>query len=556
MRAHRATSLLCLGVLCQLAWSAQAVQPTPELQGPTLPPPAPQEADPAALPRLAPRPSAPMPGGQPDGPRVQVQRLSLQGCQAIACGVLVERLGPLPSEALGLAEIDALAQRVTDIYRRAGYPFAQVLVPPQRIADGTLQLRVLEGVLGRTSVVGSDPLAPGAQAFLDAGLPLGQPIREDQLERTMLLIDDQPGFKLRPVLRPGQDVGTSDLLAQVSRDSRVSGDVGLDNTGNRSTGVHRLKASLNINSPFVFGDRVAITALSTDADMWLGALSYERPLGAQGWRGQVGASRTSYVLGGAFSSLGARGTADAVSLKASYPLLRSQSGNVLAAVTVQHKDLQDRYDSVGLVRDKSSELVSYSAQFDHRDAWLGGGVTYGQLSFTQGVLHLDSATQDIDRSTARTGGGFGKFNLDVARIQRVTGAWSLYARVSAQWSQGNLDSSEKYGLGGFLGVRAYPMGEGTGDRGWLGQTELRYAMGEFTPFLLADAGQMAVNARPWDTASHNRRSLAGAGAGLRWGHAGWTVEAVLSARVRGHAAQAESPDRAVRAWLTVGHHFD
>ena len=553
MRAQRATTLLCISVLCPSAWAAQAAPASPDLQGPTLTQP--QEADPAALLRAVPTPVAPQ-GALSEGPRVQVQRLSLQGCQAIACEVLLERLGPLPTQAMGLADIEALAQRMSDIYRRAGYPFAQVVVPPQRMADGTLQLRVLEGVLGRTSVVGSDPLAPGAQAFLDAGLPLGQALRDDRLERTMLLIDDQPGFTLRPVLRPGQAVGESDLLAQVSRENRVSGDVGIDNTGNRSTGVHRLKAALNINSPFVFGDRLALNALTTDDSMWLGALSYERPLGADGWRGQVGASRTSYVLGGAFSSLGAHGTADAVSLKASYPVMRSQSANLLASVSVQHKALQDSYDSVSLVRDKSSELVTYSAQFDRRDAWLGGGVTYGQLSFTQGVLHLDSGSQDIDRRSARSAGGFGKLNLDVARIQKLATAWSLYARVSAQWSRGNLDASEKYGLGGFLGVRAYPMGEGSGDRGWLGQSELRLALGEVTTFLLADVGQMSVNAQPWDPASRSKRSIAGAGAGLRWGQGGWSIEAVLAGRVRGHAALAESPDRPVRAWLTVGRRFD
>lgn len=547
MRARRVSSTLCLSLLCQLAWAA------PELQGPT--PPAPQPADPAAVPQAAARPALPS-SALSEGGRVRVQRLSLQGCQAIACDALIASLGDLPQEALSLAEIEALAQRLADAYKRAGYPFAQVLIPPQRITDGTLQLRVLEGALGRTTVQGTDPLAQGAQPFLDAGLPLSEALREDRLERTMLLIDDQPGFKLRPVLRPGQGVGESDLLAQVSRQNRVSGDIGLDNTGNRSTGVHRLKAALNINSPFVFGDRVAINALTTDANMWLGAVSYERPLGAQGWRGQVGASRTSYTLGGAFSALGAHGTADAVTLKASYPVLRSQSANLLTSVSVQHKALQDSYDSVGLVRDKSSELVTVGAQFDRRDAWLGGGVTYGQLSFTHGTLHLDSASLDLDRSSARTAGGFGKFNLDLARIQKLAGAWSLYARVSAQWTQGNLDSSEKYGLGGFLGVRAYPMGEGTGDRGWLGQSELRYTMGEVTTFLLADVGQMSVNAQPWDSSSRNRRSIAGAGAGLRWGQAGWTIEALVSARVRGHAAQAEAPDRPMRAWLSLGYRFD
>lgn len=547
MRLTPLSSALYLGLLCAPAWAAT------ELQGPTLP--TPQTADPAALPTAPANRPGPAPAAD-GGPRVQIKRVALQGCAAIACDQLLASLGPLPEEAVSLAQIEALAQRLTDTYRRAGYPFAQVLVPPQRVTDGTLQLRVLEGVLGRSEVQGNDRLSPDAQAFLDAGLPLGAAIHETQLERTMLLIDDQPGFKLRPVLRPGQKVGEGDLLAQVNRQNQVSGDVGLDNTGSRSTGAHRLKVGLNVNSPWMFGDHVAINALTTDQKMWLGSLDYDRPIGAQGWRGQVGWSRTSYVLGGAFESLGANGTAETVSLKTSYPLVRSQMANLLASASVQHKALQDRYDSVDLVRDKSSALLVLGTQFDRRDNWLGGGVVYGQLSFTTGHLHLDGASAAQDALTARNAGGFGKLNLDVARIQRLGGGWSLYGRLSSQWSRGNLDSSEKYGMGGFLGVRAYPLGEGTGDRGWVGQSELRWSLGEFTPFLLADAGQMKTNAQPWDASSQTRRSLAGAGMGLRWGHAGWSIETAVATRVIGHEAQSETPDRPVRAWVTIGHHFD
>jgi len=38
----------------------------------------------------------------------------------------------------------------------------------------------------------------------------------------------------------------------------------------------------------------------------------------------------------------------------------------------------------------------------------------------------------------------------------------VYGRVSAQWASKNLDSSQKFGLGGPNGVRAYPSGEGYG----------------------------------------------------------------------------------------------
>lgn len=548
---HRLMAGVCLGLLAH-AWPALAAT---ELQGPT--PLAPQKADPAALPRApaqAPRPADA--GELPDEARVKLTQLQLEGCRAIACPTLMAQLGPLPTQALTLHDIEGLAQRVANLYKQAGYPFVQVIVPPQRVSKGVLTLRIIEGVLGKATVEGKDPLVPSAAPFLARGLPQGEPIREAAIERTMLLLNDQPGFKVRPVLRPGAELGQGDLVVGVARENHVSGEVGLDNIGSLSTGPYRAKASLAINSPFRFGDRLAINTLTTNEHMWLGSLDYDAPLGADGWRGQIGWARTSYQLGGAFAALEAHGSADTGTVKLSYPLLRSQVSNLLLSTSYQHKKLQDHYDAADLVKDKSSQLLILAAQFDHRDGLLGGGVSYGQVSLSTGHLQMDAASQAIDDTTAHSAGHFTKANLDVARIQRLTDAFSAYGRLSAQWAPNNLDSSEKFGLGGFLGVRAYPLGEATGDKGWLGQFELRWSAGDFTPFVFADAGQVKLNAHPWDDSIANQRSIAGAGIGVRWGHQGWSVESTLAGRLHGGASQAETPDQPVRFFVTLSRRFE
>ena len=129
--------------------------------------------------------------------------------------------------------------------------------------------------------------------------------------------------------------------------------------------------------------------------------------------------------------------------------------------------------------------------------------------------------------------------------------------MSAQWSQRNLDPSEKFAAGGFLGVRAYPLGEASGDRGWLAQTELRAALGSTaTVFLAADAGQARLNARPWDVGSAGQRSIAGAGLGARWFQPGWSLESTLSWRTQGGRPEAESRNRSARLFVVASHRFE
>ena len=135
--------------------------------------------------------------------------------------------------------------------------------------------------------------------------------------------------------------------------------------------------------------------------------------------------------------------------------------------------------------------------------------------------------------------------------------FSLYGRFSGQWSEGNLDASEKFSLGGHAGVRAYPMGEGSGDRGWLAQSELRITVASAaTAFLWGDAGQAQLNAKPWDASSATRRSIAGAGVGGRIARGGWNVESTLGWRVRGGKPEAETRDRNPRLDVVATYRFD
>lgn len=91
-----------------------------------------------------------------------------------------------------------------------------------------------------------------------------------------------------------------------------------------------------------------------------------------------------------------------------------------------------------------------------------------------------------------------KINPSVVRLQRLTDRISLYGQVQGQWSDGNLDSSEKISLGGAYGVRAYPEGEAQGDQGYVANVELRYALTEIAQlFTFVDHGEVLLNKDTW-----------------------------------------------------------
>ncbi len=486
----------------------------------------------------------------PGGPTVRIESVRFVGNTVFTEAELSAALGEVKGRTFDLAGLRALAGKITDHYRTHGYPFARTLVPAQGLADGVLTLQIVEGRYGKVQAQGA--MAGEAQGFLAALRP-GAVIEAASLERATLILSDQPGVKVSPLIRPGQEVGTGDLVVEVARETVLKGELGLDNHGNRYTGQIRAKASLQADSPFMLGDQFLGRLLYTDEGLWLGSVSYNLPLGTSGLRGNAGYAHTYYELGKDFKNLGAHGTAKVTSLGLSYPILRSQKANLAVAVSYQHKALEDRQDAVGIRNDKSSDALPIVLQFDRRD---GTGITYGALAYTAGRLKLDATLEAADIvSGTNTRGHFDKWNLDLARLQTTpVSNLTLFGRLSAQWAGKNLDSSESFVLGGASGVRAYPQGEGAGDEGYFVQLEARYRLGAAEPFAFYDAGYVRINAEPGGIlppVTDNTRSLAGAGLGVRYGSGPWSLEATLAWRTQGGEPTSDSQDRRPRLWVSA-----
>jgi hemolysin activation/secretion protein len=513
----------------------------------TLPRPAENGAAPVEIVRPA---DMALPGGL----QVKVDSIAVSGNSRIPEGELLAALGPAAGKTYDFAGLSNLASRLTAYYQAHGFPFARVYLPQQDLSGGTLRLQVLEGRYGKVVAHGEPAFIAGAQGFL-SHLPAGAIMENRDLERVTLILDDQPGIRTQPVVRPGQEVGTGDLQVEVQRDHRYKGEVGLDDYGNRYTGRLRAHANLDIDSPFMLGDQVALQTLYTEERMWFGSLAYAAPLGYSGLRGRVAYAHTYYALGGSFAPLGANGTADVTGIALTYPLIRSQARNLTLSAGLDHKRLHDRQDATAGSSEKSSDALPVALSFDARDSLFRTGITYGALTLTSGDLRLDDALAAADRQTARSAGHYAKLNLDVARIQSLSSKFDIYGRVSAQWAGGNLDSSEKFGLGGINGVRAYPSGEGYGDSGWLAQIELRYAAGPCMPYLFYDAGAVRINHDAWDGAASNHRSIGGAGFGVRTLHGAWNGNLSLAWKTYGGAALSDPHDERPVAWASVQYRF-
>lgn len=491
-------------------------------------------------------PNASSPPPSQGGPKVTLGGIDFIGNSLFTRAELTAVAGRVGNQSYDLAGLRGLTDRVARHYEQAGYPFVRVVLPEQELLhDGTLQLRIIEGRYGKVTALGEPTLAIAAQRYLSILKP-NELIESSTLERTTLLLTDLPGIKISPVIRPGTEVGTGDLDLTITPGKRFSGRIGLDNHGNYYSGQWRTQAGLNINSPFMPGDQISLNALYTNEKLWLGQAMYSLPIGSSGLRGNMGHGQTTYALANGFE--GNEGTAQISNASLNFPLIRSQRTNLNVGAGWQYKQLYNSYYYGVATERYHSTAVPVTLGFDHRDNFAGGGLSYGALTWTHGHLHKNDPIRR---------GVFNKLNLDLIRLQALPGNVSLYLRFSGQWAGKNLDSSESMTLGGPSSVRAYPLGESSGDQGWLTQLELRFRFGEVMPYLFYDYGHMKINAQPNLLAlPAPANTRAGAGVGVRYQNASWAIDGAVALRTRGGAPTSDThADPKPRFWLTASYLF-
>lgn len=522
-------------------------------------PPAPtlQQVEPEM--RVEPIQAAPV--GSADSTTLQVNSLRLTGQSLYSEAELLGVTGFTAGEELSLPQLQQMASRIATFYHQKGYFVAQAYLPAQEIEQGAVTIAVVEGRYGDINVRNQSNLSDRQAASSLSGLNSGEVIESSALENRLLLLSDTPGVNVRSTLVPGASVGAADLIVDVVPGDRVNGSIDADNGGNYYTGEYRLGATLNINNLAGQGDVATLRALTTFEGLNYGRAAYQMQFGRM--TAGVAYSRMEYELGREFSDLDANGTADIASVFASYPLIRSRRSNLYAQVGYDYKTFEDRIDVIPVVTDKNIHVLMTTLRGDHRDDFGRGGVTAAGLTWSTGVLDIETPeTRAADALTARTNGDYNKLGLYVMRLQNISDRVSLYGSVSGQLASKNLDSSEQMSLGGMYGVRAYPQGEAFGDEGYLATVEARYLLAQLSDRQLGqvhligfvDGGSVTVNKDPWD-GSDNTRTLSGAGVGVNWVDTNnFSVKASYAHKLGNEEATA-APDSSGRFWVQLVKYF-
>ena len=481
--------------------------------------------------------------------RVKVSGFTFTGNTVFSGEELTALMSGFVGKELTLAELNAAAAIITNAYRAKGYFLASANIPPQTIkTDAPIIIEIVEGILEGVRLETKPAETRTSRSLLRRyinRIPTGKPADEETLSDMVMRINEIPGISSRILLEPGSQPGTTRALLEITEGKPYSISLDSDNHGSYSTGYYRIGSTLELYSPLQMGDLFTLRAqTSFSGNTQTVQTGYSLPISGSGTKVGFNYSFVTYQLGESFKSLDASGEAHNFTLSVTQPVVRSRNLILNVSLASEGKLLDDRTGSSGQKNQRHTVSGQGGVSGVEMDAWLGGGSTSFSLTYTGGFVGIDDAatlTTDQSATGLHTNGGYNKLAMSLYRNQNIYKNLSLFTGANGQWASTNLDSAEQFSLGGPAAVRAFPVSEASGDKGFVSTAELRYLIDKLGPLpgalqlaAFVDHGYSVIHDKP--VAADNARTLAGAGFGVSWfDEEGFNIRTSVAWRTAGDA---------------------
>ena len=473
------------------------------------------------------------------GVSIIVKSIIINGGEALESNEVLQSLvADAIGQSLGFAQLQQLAERISRHLKAKGWLLAKAYLPKQDVTEGIIRINIIQGRLetdqqGHSISIRHDPDTRLKDAVIHQRMRYvisGDTLQGDNLERTLLLLNDLPGIQAGTTLEKGKQAGTSRLGVNIKEDAFIKGNFSIEDFGNRYTGPWVGNLNINLNDALGIGDRLSIGGTGAE-NLGQGRVSYTLPIGHNGLQANARYSYLGYNIGREFRQLGIEGVAQSAGGGLSYPFIRSRAFSLWGIADYTHKAMTDSSLQV-LTGKKQVDNGTLGFNGQRLDRFLGGGLNQFSYSATVGSVDLSDLAADLaaDQASAHTQGVYGKHNFSLARLQKLTDSLSFFAAANGQLANSNLTSAEKFILGGPTGIRAYPVGEANGDSGWVANFELRYDIpyrtdiGNLQLVGFFDTGHITLHEQRWNNdvtsaSGRNEYSLSGSGIGVNFAHA-------------------------------------
>jgi len=496
---------------------ATPIEPAPAAT-PTEPPPTetPTELTPA-------EPSPVLPESQ----QVQVEKIQIVGSTVLTAKDVEPLVQPLQGRTVTIADLETLADNITQIYLQRGFLTSRALLDRDSIANGNVAIQVIEDTLEEIQVEGLRRLK---SSYIKNRIQraAGTPINVAKLEDQLRLLRADPLFSnIEATLRVGSGLGKTVLVVRATEANPFSGNVFINNysppsVGSEQFGTFLTYRNLTGNGDFLYGGYTrSTTGGSEEFD-----LGYQIPINPSEGTIRLQANwSNSEITQSPFSELGIRADSEQYGITYRQPIIRNSREELALSVGFSYQDGQTFifndvpfFFGIGPDADGRSRtsVVQLGQEYIRRDS--GGAWAFRSL-FNIGTGLFD-ATQNPGSDIPD--GQFFAWLGQAQRVQRLGDNHLLVVQADVQLTPDSLLPSQQFVIGGGQSVRGYRQNARTGDNGFRFSIEDRITLDrdangspivQVAPFFeMGSVWNVSGNPNPLP----DQNFLAGVGVGLLW----------------------------------------
>ncbi|MGP1386397.1 MAG: ShlB/FhaC/HecB family hemolysin secretion/activation protein [Thainema sp.] len=464
----------------------------------------------------------------PDSPAtsLEVTRIDVVGSTIFDQEDFEPIIAPLEGRQATVAELQAAADQITQLYLDQGYITSRAILVEQEVTDGVVQIQVVEGSISDIQIEGNERVR---NFYIRDRIQLGArtPLRTDRLEDQLRLLRLNPLFEnIEASLRAGDQVGESILIVRVEEANPWIVEAGIDNYSPPSVGSERIGIDVGHRNVFGIGDTlIGSWDRTTTGESVVYDLSYRVPLNAKDGTLQLRAQLDENEIP-INAALSVEGESELYEISFRQPLVRNPREEFALSLGFSYRDgqtfLGDRPFGFGFGPDPDTgisrtSVFRFGQDYIRRDSQ---GAWVGRSLFSIGTGLFDATINDDPIPDSRFISWLGQ----AQRVQRLSDDHLLIVQLDLQLTPDSLLSSEQFVIGGGQSLRGYRQNARAGDNGFrfsvedritLARNEAGLATFQLAPFF--DMGAVWNDSEnPNNVGRPDEEFLAGIGLGLLW----------------------------------------
>ncbi|HDR0629959.1 ShlB/FhaC/HecB family hemolysin secretion/activation protein [Pasteurella multocida] len=437
-------------------------------------------------------------------------------------------------EGLGI-----LMKQIQNRIIEKGYVTTRVVTQEQDLKNGTLVLTVIPGKVGNTLVEdsGNIPRFTRLNALTGFTFSKGELLNVRDMEQSLENLKRVPTAEANIELLPSEtDIGVSDIKISYQQALPFRINLGLDDSGSKSTGKYQASGTLSIDNLFSANDLFYTSfthSLKTHNDEKGNRASknltfyYSIPFGYWTLSASQTYNRYRQEVFGAFdNSYLYSGKSNTTKATLSYLVYRDskRKTSVFGGFWSRHSD---NYVDGSEVEVQKRRMAGWEAGLSHKE-YLGDAVLELSGSYKRGTGArgaLPAPEELWGEGTSRPEIIFASINF-TQPFMLGKQYWQYQTAWSAQWNKTPLIAQDRFSIGGRYTVRGFD-GELTlaGERGWLWRNEFAWNVnGKGQQLYLALDGGRVMG---WSTKSQLGHHLIGSVIGVKGGWQGFYYDVFM-----------------------------